>query len=329
MRTLAEIGEFGLIDRLNRLLPTSPAVVQGIGDDCAIVRIFDKLMAVSTDMSIQDVHFRLEYTSADHIGWKAAASSLSDLAAMGATPMFALVSLSCPPEMEVHFIENLYHGISGVLSKYGVIIIGGDTTGGDKLILDVIVIGAIRGNRFLRRSGALDGDVLAVTGTPGIAAAGLHALNHGHDAPHLAARHFQPHPRVPEGHWLCLNDAINSAIDVSDGLFQDAGHLSRASGLGVDIQTSALKPDGELEEYCAVHDLDPIRFMLTGGEDYELLFSITRDQHEETLDAFHQEFRTPVHVIGEFTDAWEGVRINGEEASMDGFTHFKTNRLDR
>jgi len=322
MRTVNDIGEFGLIERIQRLLPTSPAVIEGIGDDCAVLRIFDRLMVVSCDQAIEGVHFRTKQVRASDIGWKAAASSLSDIAAMGATPMFALVALACPPETEVPFIEGLYQGIASIMSQYSVSVVGGDTCHGPHIALDITVIGAVRGNRYLRRTGSESGDLLVVSGDLGEARAGLHALEHGHDAPEAIAALYRPNPRILEGQWLCGVPSVHAMLDISDGLFQDAGHLVEVNQLGVNLHREALNVSPTLDAYCTAHGLDPVETILAGGEDYELAFSIKRNDYASVLESFHQEFRTPLRVVGEFTDEWTGVRVDGQESTVHGYDHF-------
>jgi thiamine-monophosphate kinase len=324
MRTVGELGETGLIERVRRLCPTSPSVVEGIGDDCAVLRSFDHLIAVSCDMFVENVHFRRGRGEPRQIGLKAAAAALSDLAAMGATPQFMLVAFSCPGDTPVAYVEELYQGIANITSRHGVAIVGGDMTTGPCIAMDVTVMGAIRGQRYLRRADALAGDALAVTGALGVSAAGLHAMENNHEAPGLIQAHFEPKPRIPEGHWLCHCPDVHAMIDVSDGLFQDSSHLGRDSQLGINICSDALSVDPRLESYCKAQGLDAAQLMLAGGEDYELAFAVAGDAAEKTVTAFHQEFRTPLHIVGEFTEAWQGVRLDGEELKGLGFHHFGT-----
>lgn len=322
--TISDIGEFALIERIKKALPTTPSIVHGIGDDCAVVRIFDRLMAVSCDMSIEDVHFRRSQATPQQIGWKAAASSVSDLAAMGASPMFATVAMSCSAATPVHDIEKLYHGINSCLSRYGIFVIGGDTSTGEKLFLDITVMGTIRDEHYLLRTGARPGDKIAITGTPGVAAAGFHAMEHGHDAPTLAEAHFAPHPRIAEGQWLAMQEGVHAGIDISDGLLQDVGHIAEASGIGADVFTREIPIDSTLANYATIHSCDALQFAMFGGEDYELAFALDAENAHAIVDAFQAEFRTPINIIGEFSDDFEGLRINGEPAKESGFQHFQS-----
>ncbi|MBI4558088.1 MAG: thiamine-phosphate kinase [Candidatus Hydrogenedentes bacterium] len=324
MKTVRDIGEFALIERIARVIPTSPAVLEGIGDDCAVMRLDDRLLLASCDMSVEGVHFRREQAAPDDIGWKVAAAALSDIAAMGGTPRFALAAVSCPPDTPLTFVEELFKGMGNVLSQFGAVIVGGDTTRSRTgVAIDVTVLGEIYGDRYLRRTGAQIGDLLAVTGRLGLSAAGLHALEQRLDAPELVAAHFHPDPRIPEGQWLSTQTDVHAMIDVSDGLAQDAGHLVEASDLGINLNGERIVPAPPLAEYCQRHGLTALDFMLAGGEDYELLFALDPHSAPTLLDSFRTTFRTDATIVGEFTDAWTGIRLDGKPVAVAGFDHFK------
>lgn len=323
MSTVGEIGEFGMIKRISRMLQTSPMVVTGVGDDCAVLRVCERLMLVSCDLFIENVHFRRQYAPPDEIGWKATASCLSDIAAMGGQPMFVLIALACPPSTETYYIEALYRGISAVASRCGAVIVGGDTSmNPEAIVLDVMGVGQAIGNRSLTRKGARPGDILAVTGPLGLASAGLHALQHGLDAPVLCRAHNHPRPRISEGQWLCSQAFAHAMIDISDGLTQDAGHIAESSHIGVNIDSGKLIVTPELKTYCSEHKLDPLEFILHGGEDYELAFAMEGEHVDKATEAFGNEFRTNVNVVGEFTTEWSGVRLDGKPLSPKGYNHF-------
>lgn len=324
MTDLSRLGEFGLIDRIGRILPSAPTVIEGIGDDCAVVRIFDRLMLLSCDMFVEDVHFRRAYSTPQDIGWKAATSALSDIAAMGGTPLFSLVSLSCPSHTDSAYVESLYHGIADAAGQAGAVVVGGDTTMSPAGIsLDVTVIGEVIGNRYLSRRGAQSGDLLGVTGRLGLSAAGLWALENGRNAPVLAGAHQRPTARISEGQWLCGCEHVKSMIDISDGFVQDAGHLAKAARLGLEIDPDKMPVDADLRQFCLEHDLDPLDFMLTGGEDYELAFAIRPEDGEDCLGMFRREFRTPIHIVGRFTNEWQGVHVIGRPSLHGGYEHFR------
>lgn len=329
MKSVASVGEFGLIERIARLVPGSPAVIEGIGDDCAIVRFHDRQLLLSCDLSIEDVHFRRRYLEPEDIGWRAAAAGLSDIAAMGGSPMFGLIGLACPADTEVAWIQGIYQGLAKVMSRHGASIVGGDTTCNPSgTVIDVVVVGEPTRKRTLRRTGASAGDYLAVTGPVGLAAGGLHALENGHTAPELVRAFSQPDPRIPEGQWLCQHPAVHAMMDVTDGLVQDAGHMSAASGFGVDIHPEWLAIHPALADYCRGLGLQATDWVLGGGEDYELLFAVDPAEWDALREAYANEFRAEVQAVGAFTDAWAGIRIDGEPAHVPGYDHFGTAHAD-
>lgn len=321
------MGEFGLIDRLERILPTSPLVIEGIGDDCAVLRFGEKQLLVSTDLFIENVHFRRDWAPPADIGWKAAAAALSDIAAMGGAPLFCLTSLACPADTPMQTIEEIYQGMSGALSRFGAVIVGGDTTRHDAgIVLDVVVIGETVGGRCLRRHGAEAGDRVIVTGHCGDAAAGLHALQRGHDAPELVQAHLHPTPRISEGQWLCRQPGVRAMIDVSDGLLQDLGHIASFSYLGIDVSAAALPVSAALARYAADSGQPPESFILHGGEAYELAFTVAATEADAVLASFHHEFRLETTAIGTVTDKWLGIRVDGVAVDASGYDHFKNAR---
>ncbi|MDQ1255793.1 MAG: Thiamine-monophosphate kinase [Candidatus Hydrogenedentes bacterium] len=313
MPTVRELGEFGLIERVARLCPGHPSVIEGIGDDCAVVRTGNRVILLSCDLSIENVHFRRATATPEDIGWKAAASALSDIAAMGGQPLCCLVALACPADTDAAYIESVGQGIADAVSDCGAALVGGDTTQSmEGIVLDVTVVGEPVEGRYLLRKGARPDDVLGVTGRLGLASAGLHALTHGFDAPALARAHRHPVPRIAEGQWLCRRGDAHALIDISDGLVQDAGHLAGAAGLGIDIAPEALPIAPELAAYCAAHGLDPLEFILSGGEDYELAVALAPDDEPDAR----------ITVVGRFTDEWTGVRVAGKPVQRGGYTHF-------
>lgn len=322
MTTVGSTGEFGLIARIARLVPSAPSVIEGIGDDCAILRAGERILLVTCDLSIENVHWRRADVSPESIGYKAAASALSDIAAMGGSPLFCLVSLACPGDTEVSFVEKLYDGILDAAAQCGAAIVGGDTTRSTEgIVLDIIAIGEPV-ERYLTRKGAAPGDALAVTGRLGLAAAGLHALENRAAAPGLVHAHYHPVPRFFEGQWLSACPDVHAMLDISDGLLQDAGHLAQAAGLGINIDPARLPVDAELAAYCAAQGVDPLDFILSGGEDYELAFAVAPERLDEVLAAFRRQFHTEIAVIGSFTEHSREVTVLGATPRAGGFDHF-------
>lgn len=324
MSTLQDIGEFGLIDRLTALALPTPDVIEGLGDDCAVVRAGSQNILVSCDLSVENIHFRRSFASAREIGWKAAAASVSDIAAMGGKPVCMVVALACPIHTPLDFLQDLFRGIQDLAAEMGMAVVGGDTTRStDAISLDVTVIGVPSGERYLLRRGAKDGDILFATGPLGLSSAGLRALETGKSASKLVHAHLHPVPRIEEGNWLCANPSVHAAIDISDGLVQDAGHIAKASHIGINIEESAVSVDAAITAFCDEHDLDARTFVLAGGEDYELLVAIEPNAAESIANGFSRKFNRPLHRIGACTSRWSGVRIDGHEPNLRGFDHFR------
>ncbi|HPO13502.1 MAG TPA: thiamine-phosphate kinase [Candidatus Hydrogenedentes bacterium] len=324
METLRDIGEFGLINRVARMLPGNEAVVEGIGDDCAVLKIGGALALVSCDASIEDVHFKRCLSAPEDIGWKAMTSAISDIAAMGGHPRFALITLACPAGTETEFVDRLYHGFSTVATRFGVTIVGGDTAHSPSgIAVDIMVIGETVEGRYLLRSGAQQNDVLAVTGYPGRSAAGLLALERGLTACPLIPAHVFPVPRVEEGKWFAQQPSVHAMIDLSDGLVQDAGHIAERSGLGLDIDPERVPIAPELDAYQDTLGINPRDLALAGGEEYELILALDPKHSDDIRQAFQDRFFMPLTVVGHFMEASHGVCVAGEPVSPKGFDHFR------
>lgn len=261
-------GEFDLIDQFTRALPLAGrGVVLGPGDDAAVLRPAPGEDLVATvDAVVEGVHFDGRSTPAD-VGWKALAVNLSDLAAMGARPVAALVALALPRETEAARIRGVARGLGACARAFGTPVVGGNVTRAGALSLTVTVLGAVPQGRAVLREGARPGDLVAVTGTLGDAALGL---ARGAAAP-LARRQRRPTPRVGAG--LALAGLVRAAIDVSDGLVQDLGHLCTASRVGARIGLVDL-PLSAAYRRAAVRLADPYAAALSGGEDYELVVAV-------------------------------------------------------
>lgn len=324
MTRLADIGEFGLIQRLSDIFRADRRVVEGIGDDCAVVSLGDETLLVTCDLSIEDVHFRLADTRPEDIGWKTVAVSLSDIAAMGGHPKFVTVALAAPGTMDVETLERIATGMRDAATFGDALIVGGDTTKSDHgLIIDTMVIGEAPKGRYIPRNGAKNGDLLVVTGHPGDAAAGLHAQENGHPAPRLIQKLHRPVPRVAEGQWLARWPELHALIDISDGLDQDAGHLAAESELGVDIDPAALPLSDALEKYATEHALDPYYFVLHGGDAYELAMAMDSEAFDALASEFGQDFDLALTAVGTFSAEFEGLHIDGAPVASAGYDHFR------
>jgi len=329
----SDIGEFGLIARLTSMLPRPANVIVGAGDDAAVLQLSSgKLVVATCDMFVEGVHFDLATCNASQVGWRALTASLSDIAAMGCRPLFATVSIGMPRDTLVATIEQIYGGLTDAARTHAVAIVGGDTVRSPgPIVLDVSAIGEPAADRYLTRSGARDGDLIAVTGYPGQAAAGLEIIlssasrSEGGDEA-LIRSHLEPEARVDHGLFLAQSDAVTAAIDLSDGVVQDLGHVCETSKLGGLIDVKKLPISRPLAEYCERHSRDPIDVCLTGGEDYELLFTIRKESEEPFIAGWREQFDLPMTVIGCMTAEFDGVRfLDGDRVELSdraGYHHF-------
>jgi thiamine-monophosphate kinase len=297
---VSDLGEFGLIERLAKALgatgDTSRLVV-GIGDDAAVWRTSSGALLATTDTLVANVHFITGKTPWCDLGWKALAVNLSDIAAMGGTPELALVTLALPAETHVEPIGDLYAGLGEAARAYNIAIAGGDIVRAPVFSITVALTGRAEldpsGDPLvLRRNAARPGDLVAVTGTLGGAAGGLRALRVSQDAPGPVQRHLRPQPRLEAGR-AALAAGLRCAIDVSDGLLQDLGHICQQSGLGATIARTTVPVDPALTG--RYDEVEAMELALAGGEDYELLVTGLRDR----IDAWAETIDVPVTVIGE------------------------------
>jgi thiamine-monophosphate kinase len=328
-------GEFGLIAHIAGMVKkssskTSAAWKQlclGIGDDAAAWSAGRSINLATTDIMIESVHFDLKYTGWHDLGWKSIASNISDIAAMGGVPLYALVSLALPGNIEVKDITGLYQGMLGVADNYQVVIGGGNISFSQQVIISVTLLGRATGGKLLTRSSARQGDYVAVTGYPGLSAAGYEILRQkGRIRPNakkiMLDKHLRPLPRVDEGRIL-LKNGVKSAIDTSDGLVMDLTRICEASGVSAAIYESSVPLHPFLMEYFPEKSLE---LALTGGEDYELLFTAGRT----VIDRINNRLACPVSVIGEITSGAPGeVKIfdrHGKSLNLEnkGWDHYRS-----
>ncbi|GAB3624855.1 thiamine-phosphate kinase [Mariniluteicoccus endophyticus] len=268
--TVAGVGEFGLIAQVTEDLPLSDAVLVGPGDDSAVVRLTGDLV-VSTDTMVEGVHFRRDWSLAPEVGSKAVASAVADLEAMGATPVAMVVALSAPADLPTSWIRQCAQGMRLEAARSGTSLVGGDMTRAPQVVITVTVHGDTHGHRLVTRSGARPGQVVAMAGRVGWAAAGLRVLSKGFRSPRVVVE-AQKVPQVPYGQGRVAAEAGASAmIDVSDGLLADLGHVAAASGVDIDLDTSALEVPDPIAAVSAATGVDPMVLMLAGGEDHALV----------------------------------------------------------
>ena len=315
---LSDLGEFGLIARIRERFP-APDGVTGIGDDCALLPpSYNQDTLVSTDMLVEGTHFlRKEITPYD-LGWKSAAVNLSDIAAMGGKPTGTFLSLALPANLEVEWVDEFLRGYGDVSARFDTPLLGGDTTASpDRICVNVTVLGECQVHFAKKRCDAKVDDLVCVTGTLGDSAGGLKAILKGvqrdADVQKLIEKHYRPVPRVKEGQELRLNLGVHAMMDISDGIGSDLDHILEASEVDADIDMQAIPLSLALKRVCARHGWDPLELAVGGGEDYELLFTCTR-QAEALICVPH-------FVIGKITKRSYGH--SERSRGISGFDHFK------
>jgi thiamine-monophosphate kinase len=318
--------EFSLIDRIReRTAQGRDDVRLGIGDDAALVSVpTGQELAVAIDTMVEGVHFPVGTRAAD-IGWKSLAVNLSDLAAMGATPAWALLAMTLP-KADPDFIDDFATGFAQLAQSFRLALVGGDTTRGT-LTISVAVHGFVPPGKALTRSGAKPGDAIFVTGTLGDAAAGLQLFNrHGDNdarSVFLIERLHRPTPRVAAG--LALRDHASACIDISDGLLADLGHICAASGVGAEIDVSMLPRSSAL--FDLFDDTTSQHFALSGGDDYELCFTV-QAQHVAAVQADLARLGCGAAKIGRIVEG-AGVRVRDADGKTmqpqhRGWDHFSS-----
>jgi thiamine-monophosphate kinase len=332
---VSELGEFGLIELLadtvnNARNPKDSSwqnLIIGVGDDTAAWRADGAVQLATTDSLVQDTHFDLNIVTWEELGWKAIAVNLSDIAAMGGIPQYALVSLTLPGELETDNVLSLYRGMAKIATRFGVAVVGGNIAASDKTIINVTVLGNLESATMLMRSAAVPGDLIAVTGYLGLSAAGLRMLKQhlkldAETTQLLRQAHLTPIPRIDEGQIL-LHRAVKCAIDVSDGLLADLTHICQASGVSARINQKALLIHPALKKNFKT---DYLQLALSGGEDYELLFTAST----LIMPRLKKTMPCPVTIIGEITEGKPGqVELVDDDGKIvpwqkAGWEHFKS-----
>ena len=268
--TLAELGEFPVIAAITERFGTGDRVLLGPGDDAAVVRVDGGRVVVSTDVLVDGRHFRRDWASAVDIGHRAAAQSLSDINAMGATSTAVTVGLAAPGHLEVSWVLGLADGLAAECDLVGASVVGGDLTRCDLLTISVTALGEIDGAP-LTRGGARAGDEVALRGRQGWAAAGLAVLSRGFRSPRAAVEAYR-RPEVPyAGGAEARAAGVTALIDVSDGLLSELGHVAASSGVAIDVRSDALPIGEPLQSVAAAVGADPLSFVLGGGDDHALV----------------------------------------------------------
>jgi thiamine-monophosphate kinase len=328
-----------LIEIIRRAAHRAPAVRVGIGDDCAVLEpTAGSVLLATTDLLIEDVHFRRRWATPTDIGWKALAVNVSDIAAMGGRPRWALIALACPTTVAVDEAEAFYAGVQALATEHDVAVVGGDTASSPSgWIVNVTMLGeAVRAP--LLRSTARPGDTIAVTGSLGRSAAGL-ALLEGTGAQgsvpadaraDVTAAHLRPKPRTREGQWLSDAGGVTSMIDLSDGLATDLGHLCEESGVGARVDLGRVPIGASVHALARALGREGLAWATGGGEDYELLLTCAPDAFERLAGGLTRATGTTLTAVGQMTRPAEGIHYldaGGRDVSVrPGFEHFVTGR---
>lgn len=324
---LRELGEFGFISRIARRSRTGSGVALGIGDDAAaLVPTAGLHTLVTADMLVEGVHFDLALTGPSDLGRKSLAVNVSDIAAMGAVPRFALLSLAIPPSLSVEFLDTFVGGLLAVAEECGVTLIGGDTCSSrDGFTISVTLMGEQRPDLVVTRGGAKAGDRIYVTGTLGDSALGLELLRRGERTGAAIGRHLNPSPRLAAGRRLTEAGIPTAMIDVSDGLLADLGHILEQSGCGATVRLDRLPLSGEYRSRVPALSGPLFTLALSGGEDYELLFTAPSGREEE-IGALAASLNLPITGIGEIRGE-PGLAVLAPDGATcappsRGFDHF-------
>ncbi|WP_034273516.1 thiamine-phosphate kinase [Haloechinothrix halophila] len=315
--TVAEIGEFGLIDSVTRHRSQPEHTLLGPGDDAAIVAAPDGKVVASTDMLVQNVHFRLDWSSPAQVGRKAVAVNLADVAAMGAMPTAVLVGLACPGATRTEQVTELADGMWEEAERAGVGLVGGDVVAAEAIVISVTALGDLRGTAPVRRSGARPGEIVAINGRLGWSAAGLAVLGRGFRSPvSVVNAHRYPEPPYAAGPEAAAAGAT-AMIDISDGLLADLGHVAKASSVGIDVDSNALPVDQKLIEVASALGAEPLRWVLTGGEDHALAATFPSAQQVP------QGWRR-IGVVAAAADRGVGVTVDGKPYEPEqGWQHWR------
>ena len=321
-------SEFAFIEKLRQRSKRTK-----IGDDCAVVPKDSKTdLVTTTDLLVEDVDFRFDWAIPEFLGHKALAVSLSDIAAMGANPVWSMLSIGIPENIwKTDFVEKFYDGYFRLAKKFKVELVGGDVSKTpDKIVIDSIVAGEVEKGKAILRSGARLGDLIFVTGSLGGASAGLKLLENGarYDSDdksvqlNLLLKQLQPNPQITAGKFLSENNLATAMIDLSDGLSSDLAHLCRESKMGAEIYADKIPFHKNIPSIAKTFD-EKLNLGLNGGEDFELLFTVNPKKKFE----YENEFKKRrFSLIGEITANVENIElIDGEKSAIlqpKGFTHF-------
>src|SRR6187431_778225 len=336
---ISSLGEFGLIDHLTQNNEIkSASTILGVGDDAGVIDHFGKQTVVSTDMLVEGIHFDLMYTPLKHLGYKSVIVNLSDIYAMNATPTQITMSIAFSNRFSLEALDEFYEGIYAACDKYDVDLIGGDTTSSQKgFVISVTAIGEVDPDTYVKRSGAKKGDLLCVSGFLGGAFLGLTILEREkriftetgsqpdlEDQAYIVGRLLKPEARKDIIEFFTANEITpTSMIDVSDGLSSESLHICKQSNLGCILYEEKIPIHEEARQFAYKLELDPTACALSGGEDYELLFTLAQTDYDKIV------LNEQISVIGYMTDVEEGTHIltrggNKHKLVAQGWNHMES-----
>ncbi len=337
-KNLSDIGEFGLIDRIHRLLEKeglrAPGITLGIGDDAASFcpRAGHEIL-VTCDSMVEGRHYLPNHITPFDLGRRAMTLNISDIGAMGGQPLYALVSLGLKAETLMTDVEAMYRGFIAELNPFGASIIGGNVTKAEHAIfIDITLIGEAKPEKIVRRSTAKAGDIILITGYPGQSAAGLHLLLNAVDgedlSDHPLVRAFNtPSHRAREGKAIAQSGYATAMIDTSDGFLGDLGHVCEESGVGATLNLDSIPISEELRKAAVKLGLDPYELVLKESDDYELIVTCSAGNVEGVRSAVSAVSDVPVTEVGRITDAADGIKLifhDGTQRAITpaGWDHF-------
>lgn len=322
-QTVGELGEIALVDRIIAATRGAKGARKGVvavgpGDDAAVLSAPDGRVVVTTDVLVEGRHFRRDWSSAEDVGVKAVAENLADIAAMGARPTGLVIGLALPPETEVAWVDGFLAGVLAEAGRGGAALAGGDVVRADAIYVSVTALGDLEDRDAVLRTGARAGDVIAVAGRLGCAAAGLAVLSRGFRSPRaLVDAHRRPEPDYAAG-VRAAEGGARALMDVSDGLLLDAERMATASSVTIDIESAAVPVDDVLESTAAAYNLDPLTWVLGGGDDHALLAAFPKGS------ALPAGF-TVIGVVKKAGEEGPRVTVDGRSPEVvPGFEHFRS-----
>lgn len=337
---ISSLGEFGLIDHLTKNIELQNASsLLGVGDDAAVIDHFGKQTVITTDLLVEGVHFDLMYTPLKHLGYKSVVVNLSDIYAMNATPTQIVIGLGISNRFSLEALDEFYEGVYAACSAYGVDLVGGDTTSSQKgFIISVTAIGEVAPDKYVKRSTAQKGDLICVSGDLGAAYVGLLFLEREkrifRESPnvqpdlegesYVIGRLLKPEARKDIIEFLANSSIVPTAMmDISDGLSSEILHICKDSNLGCVLYEDKLPVAEDMKKAAFKFEIDPTACALSGGEDYELLFTIPQSEYDKLV------LNEEISVVGYMTEPEQGANIITKGGSKHAITAQGWNHLQQ